>query len=93
MPNIEIMPATKMTVTGGETVIFRCIVKGGVPEPSVEWSADNKELRGANMTQTNDNGVLMISPASGQHEGRYVCRATNIVGTVTATAQLTVLGI
>ena len=92
IPKIEIIPGTKVTVTGGEAVTFRCVVKDGVPEPRVEWTVVNNTLLSLNGTYTKENGVLTISPASGQHEGTYVCKATNMAGTVEATTELIVLG-
>ena len=89
MPKIEIMPAAIQTVTGGETAIFRCVIKAGIPEPSINWSADKPLDEHAHIKH---DGVLMISPASGQDQGRYICRATNVVGSMEAVAILTVLG-
>ena len=83
MPKIEIMPARKLTVTGGESVTFRCVVKEGNPPPSVAWEREqNKPLN------SSDNGVLVISRASGDSGGRYICKATNILGSTEAAALL-----
>ncbi|CAH3185759.1 unnamed protein product [Porites lobata] len=87
MPKIEIMPARKLTVTGGESVTFRCVVKAGNPPPSVVWEREqNKPLN------SSDNGVLVISRASGDSGGRYICKATNILRSTEAAALLIVQG-
>lgn len=87
MPKIEIMPARKLTVTGGETVVFRCVVKAGNPPPAVVWESEGHEL----LNSSND-GVLVISPASGDSQGKYVCKAWNAMGSTEAVALLIVQG-
>ena len=91
MPNVEIMPAAFQTVTGGETAIFRCVIKAGVPEPSIKWSAEEDGAWDEH-AHAKDDGVLRISPASGEDQGKYVCKATNVLGSMEAVATLTVLG-
>ena len=87
MPKIEIMPARKLTFIGGESVTFRGVVKAGNPPPSVVWEREqNKPLN------SSDNGVLVISRASGDSGGRYICKATNILGSTEAAALLIVQG-
>ena len=87
MPKIEIMPARKLTVTGGETVVFRCVVKAGNPPPAVVWEREENEP----LNSSND-GVLVISPASGDSQGKYICKATNVLGSTKAVALLVVQG-
>ena len=87
MPKIDIMPTRKLTVTGGETVVFRCVVKAGNPPPAVVWETEENEL----LNSSND-GVLVISPASGDSQGKYICKATNVVGSTEAFAFLIVQG-
>lgn len=87
MPKIEIMPARKLTVTGGETVVFRCVVKAGNPPPAVVWEREESEP----LNSSND-GVLVISPASGDSQGKYICKATNVMGSTEAVALLIVQG-
>ncbi|XP_078373536.1 basement membrane-specific heparan sulfate proteoglycan core protein-like [Oculina patagonica] len=87
MPKIEIMPARRLTVTGGETVVFRCVVKAGNPPPAVVWEREEHEP----LNSSND-GVLVISPASGDSQGKYICKATNDMGSTEAIALLIVQG-
>ena len=87
MPKIEIMPAKKLTVTGGDTVVFRCVVKAGNPPPAVVWETEeNKPLN------SSSDGVLVISPASGDSQGKYICKASNVMGSTEAVALLIVQG-
>ena len=87
MPKIEIMPTNNITVTEGETVVFRCVVKAGHPPPTVVWEGEeNRPLNSSN------DGVLVISPASGDSQGKYICKATNVVGSTEAFALLIVQG-
>ena len=87
MPKIEIMPANTVTVIEGETVVFRCVVKAGNPPPAVVWEREeNQPLNSSN------GGVLVISPASGDSQGKYICKATNIMGSTEAVALLIVRG-
>ena len=87
MPKIDITPARKLTVTGGETVVFRCVVKAGNPPPAVVWETEENEP----LNSSND-GVLVISPASGDSQGKYICKARNVVGSTEAVALLIVQG-
>ena len=87
MPKIEILPANNATVIEGETVVFRCAVIAGNPPPAVLWEREENQP----MNSSND-GVLVISPASGDSQGKYVCKATNIVGSTDAVALLIVQG-
>ena len=87
MPKIEIMPTNNVTVNEGETVVFRCVVKEGNPPLTVVWEREeNQPLNSSN------DGVLVISPASGDSQGKYICKATNVVGSTEAFAFLIVQG-
>ncbi|PFX26969.1 basement membrane-specific heparan sulfate proteoglycan core protein-like isoform X2 [Stylophora pistillata] len=86
-PKIEIMPARRLTVTGGETVIFKCVVKAGNPPPVVVWETEESQL-----LNSSDDGALVISPANGNSQGKYICKATNAMGSAEAVALLIVQG-
>lgn len=87
MPKIVIMPARKLTVTGGETVVFKCVVKAGNPPPAVVWEREENEP----LNSSND-GILVISRVSGDSQGKYICKATNALGSTEAVALLIVQG-
>ena len=87
MPKIDIMPQRMLTVTGGDTAVFRCVVKAGYPPPAVAWEREeNKPVQNSN------DGVLKISEVSGDSQGRYICKATNALGSTEAVAFLIVQG-
>ncbi|XP_068699347.1 basement membrane-specific heparan sulfate proteoglycan core protein-like isoform X3 [Montipora foliosa] len=87
MPKIDIMPERMLTVTGGDTAVFRCVVKAGYPPPAVAWEREeNKPVENSN------DGVLRISEVSGDSQGRYICKATNAIGSTEADAFLIVQG-
>lgn len=86
-PKIEIMPARRLTVTGGETVIFKCVVKAGNPPPVVVWETEESQP-----LNSSDDGALVISPANGNSQGKYICKATNAMGSTEAVALLIVQG-
>ena len=81
------MPSKKLTVSEGETVVFRCVVKAGNPPPTVVWKRQENEP----LNSSND-GVLVISSASGDSRGKYICKATNVLGSTEAVALLIVQG-
>ena len=74
-------------MTGGQTVVFRCVVKAGNPPPAVVWEREENEP----LNSSND-GVLVISPASSDSQGKYICKATNVLGSTEAVALLIVQG-
>lgn len=87
MPRIEIRPAPNLTVSGGDTVNLTCSVIAGNPTPTVVWEREgNKPLN------SSSDGVLVIAAASGVSQGKYMCRATNILGSTEAVAFLIVQG-
>lgn len=87
MPRIEIRPAPNLTVSGGDTVNLTCAVIAGNPTPTVVWEREgNKPLN------SSSDGVLVIAAASGVSQGKYICRATNILGSTEAVAFLIVQG-
>lgn len=87
LPTIVIMPARTQTVAGGETATFRCVVKAGNPPPAVVWKREESET----LNSTND-GLLVISHATGDSQGKYICEAKNALGSTEAVALLVVQG-
>ena len=87
MPRIEIRPAPNLTVSGGDTVNLTCAVIAGNPTPTVVWEREgNKPLN------SSSDGVLVIAAATGDSQGKYTCKATNILGSTEAVAFLIVQG-
>ncbi|XP_037939332.1 uncharacterized protein LOC119672375 isoform X4 [Teleopsis dalmanni] len=76
----------------GDKIIFECEVKGS-PEPMVEWLKDGISIQNNTDYKTSYNkGVcrLIIEETFAADSANYTCRASNIVGTSTTTANLSV---
>ncbi|KAK6753136.1 hypothetical protein RB195_012624 [Necator americanus] len=67
---------------------------GGVPEPHIAWLKDDKELLVPSAKYearfTNGLAELTVKNIVESDEGRYSCRATNDLGSITTKATLTV---
>ncbi|XP_042247451.1 basement membrane-specific heparan sulfate proteoglycan core protein-like [Thunnus maccoyii] len=87
-PVVSVEPSTA-TVRQGESVSFRCQVRGGA-RPKLEWKrADNHALPD-NVKIGPDGSVLTIAHARPVHQGQYRCVAVSSAGRSTATAVLNV---
>uniref|UniRef100_A0A8C7B5Z4 ADAMTS like 3 n=2 Tax=Neovison vison TaxID=452646 RepID=A0A8C7B5Z4_NEOVI len=72
----------------GANVTIRCPVKG-VPQPNITWLK-----RGGSLSDNVSllfNGSLLLQNVSLEHEGTYVCTATNALGKAVATSVLHLL--
>ena len=76
------------TVLVGDLVDLACQVAGD-PPPSVYWSRHNDRMPVGRINVLTDK-TLRIEPVRAQDEGTYVCEADNVVGSVTASATVTV---
>lgn len=77
-----------MTALAGESAEFGCRV-GGDPTPTILWSrADGRMPHGR--AHILDDRSLRIEELEAGDEGLYICHAENVVGSVSAQAQLTV---
>ena len=84
------IPLVNQTVEHANAVELRCIANGN-PFPSYSWTKNgSSEIRKGVLSQ--ENTVLRIFPVNWEDEGIYVCTATNILGSVTSSAYLTVHG-
>ncbi|XP_072834914.2 roundabout homolog 4 isoform X1 [Pogona vitticeps] len=72
----------------GSAVQFMCGVHGD-PTPVVQWHKENGELPKGRF-EVNQENVLQINDLTMSDAGKYVCTACNKVGTISATATLTV---
>lgn len=88
----RVMPRNSK-VALGETATMTCTPPRGHPEPLVSWLHDGKHVEtGVGRFKLNGNN-LVISDVSLQDEGRYHCRAKNMLGERTSPpAILKVLG-
>jgi len=83
-----IKPPSDAVVLAGNSVEFHCRV-GGDPAPDVLWRRVRGNMPLARVHILEDLSLRMESVVP-EDEGEYRCDADNGVGTVTATATLTV---
>ena len=76
------------TVNESQTAIFKCTADGN-PPAHVTWSKQNSSLPvGRHVVES--SGALILHDVRPGDEGFYSCRAENVLGSVNATAKLTV---
>ena len=80
-------PAEK-TVKEGQTVVLKCTVDG-YPQPRVTWSRERTTLPLGRYV-TGPSNALILKDVKPEDTGIYSCSAENLLGSVNASAQLTV---
>ena len=81
-------PLAGVTVNEGQTAFLKCTVDGH-PPPQVTWSKVNSSLPdGRHVVES--SGVLVVKNLQSEDDGVYSCRAENLLGSVNASAKLTV---
>ena len=94
----EIVPFSfgDKTVNHGESAQIACFIKKGDKPVSITWSLKGDVISSdPSMSTTmlgSQTSILTIDSVSYQHSGTYTCRASNVAGTVTYSAQLMVNG-
>ncbi|XP_075749831.1 protein sax-3 isoform X2 [Rhipicephalus microplus] len=69
-------------VATGESATLECVPPRGHPEPTVTWFKDGVQVQpGTGRIRLLAQGALVIADVRPSDQGRYVCRATNILGT------------
>ncbi|XP_075749893.1 protein sax-3-like isoform X1 [Rhipicephalus microplus] len=69
-------------VAAGESATLECVPPRGHPEPTVTWFKDGVQVQpGTGRVRLLAQGTLLIADVRLSDEGRYVCRATNMLGT------------
>ena len=77
----------EMTVNESQTAILKCVADGN-PTPQVTWSKLNASLpAGRHMI---NSSALIVKDIRSEDDGVYRCRAENLLGSINATAKLTV---
>ena len=85
-PRINKKSKSKVTVVEGNVLYLVCQVEG-YPTPNVTWRKNDKVL------QTNINkSVFIIDNTSEKDTGKYECEASNSVGTMSYTVEVTIKG-
>ena len=78
----------KTTVNQSQTAILKCSADG-YPTPQVTWSKLNSQLPvGRHVVES--SGALILKDVRPGDEGVYSCKAKNLLGSVNASAKLTV---
>ena len=82
-----------VTVTEGDTAVLGCNATGN-PPPTVYWFHSSLPVPIPGDTRLNqaDNDSLVVRSVVSGDGGQYVCQATNIAGSDTATLLLVVYG-
>ena len=81
-------PLAGMTVNEGQTAFLKCTADGH-PPPRVTWSKINSSLPvGRHVVES--SGALIVKNVKSEDDGVYNCRAENLLGSVNASAKLTV---
>ena len=76
------------TVNESQTAILKCTAVGN-PPPKVTWSKVNSSLPvGRHVVES--SGALILQDVRPGDEGQYTCKAENLLGTINASARLTV---
>ena len=76
------------TVNASQTAILKCTAVGN-PPPKVTWFKVNSSLPvGRHVVES--SGALILQDARPGDEGQYTCKAENLLGTINASARLTV---
>ena len=83
-----LQPPVKTTVNESQTAIFKCTADSNPPAP-VTWSKQNSSLPVGRYV-VESSGALIVNDVRAGDEGFFSCRAENLLGSVNATAKLTV---
>ena len=83
-----LQPPVKTTVNESQTAIFKCTADSN-PPAHVTWSKQNSSLPVGRYV-VESSGALIVNDVRPGDEGFYSCRADNLLGSVNATAKLTV---
>ncbi|XP_053124972.1 roundabout homolog 4 [Hemicordylus capensis] len=81
---------TDVVATLGSTIQFICGIHGD-PKPTIKWQKENGDLPSGRY-EWSQEGILQIHHLTMKDAGKYVCTASNQVGTIFAKASLTVQG-
>ena len=85
-----VSPPGSVVVNQTDRASFECEAEGN-PAPKVTWFKMNSTLLFSKRIVQSRNG-LIITEVSSHDDGRYTCVATNLLGTVKASATLKVQG-
>ena len=78
----------RTTINKSQTAILKCTAVGN-PSPKVTWSKVNSSLP-VERHVVESSGALILQDVTPGDEGQYTCKAENLLGSINATAKLTV---
>ncbi|XP_078380224.1 uncharacterized protein LOC144663168 [Oculina patagonica] len=81
-------PPSGMTVDEGQTAVLSCSADGH-PTPRITWSKASSSLP-VGRHAVESGGALIVKSVKPEDDGVYSCRAENVLGSVSASAKLTV---
>ena len=85
-PTITKKSKSKVTVVEGNVLYLVCEAEG-FPSPNVTWKKNGKVLQ-ENINKTD----FIVDDTSENNAGKYECEASNSVGTVSYTVEVTIKG-
>lgn len=69
-------------VAAGDSATLECVPPRGHPEPTVTWFKDGNQVQpGPGRVRLSAHGALLLADVRPSDQGRYVCRAANMLGT------------
>lgn len=87
-PYAFLSPAQSLEDENSRTLVtFRCKTSGN-PRPRVSWQFKGQTLLQGDKYSIKDDGTLVIQPVSSEDVGRYVCVATNTLGSHEASGKI-----
>ena len=76
----------------GRDVKLTCAVLAGNPAPSIRWTHLEETVNSTDRIVDDGGGNLYLKNVSVDDEGEYICTASNVGGTSSASVKLDVLG-
>ena len=76
----------------GRNVKLTCAVLAGNPAPSITWTHLGETVNSTDRIVDDGGGNLYLKNVSVDDEGEYICTASNVGGTSSASLKLDVLG-
>ena len=87
----ELLLGTTVKTLTGTRVTLKCLVSG-FPTPVVTWTLGDNGVQAVNGQYQIINHSLIIARVQAADSGRYTCVASSVVGSVSATTELSVMG-
>lgn len=84
-----VRPMKSKSFSNGSTAVIDCIISGN-PRPKISWYKNGVLLKSSTNKVRLSNQLLVIMAFGQSDEGEYACQASNRLGTVRTTANLTV---